>query len=71
MSTVEHLKAELLSIWMKRLESIESEEGNQAYDGIAENLIKRICQEEPEFSSYDFYEDNFEEYNPYMENIGR
>jgi hypothetical protein len=70
-STVEHLKAELLSIWMKRLESMESEEGNQVFDGIADNLIKGICQEEPGFSSYDFYEDNFEEHNPYMENIGR
>ena len=69
-STVEHLKSELLSIWMKRIESIESGEGEQSYERIADNLIRGIIQEEPEFSCYDFYKDNFEEHNPYVENIG-
>ncbi|TLU83140.1 MAG: hypothetical protein FDX30_08755 [Chlorobium sp.] len=70
MSTVEHLKAELLSIWMKRIESLENGESEQSYDTIAENLIKRITAEEPGFSSSEFYESNFEEYNPNMENNG-
>ncbi|NTW57146.1 MAG: hypothetical protein HGB20_08915 [Chlorobiaceae bacterium] len=55
---------------MKRIESIESGEGEQSYERIADNLIRGIIQEEPEFNCYDFYKDNFEEHNPYVENIG-
>lgn len=69
-STVGHLKAELLSIWMKRIESLENGESEQSYDTIAENLIKRITAQEPGFSSSEFYKSNFEEYNPNMENNG-
>ncbi|NTV26197.1 MAG: hypothetical protein HGB01_08305 [Chlorobiaceae bacterium] len=71
MSSVEQAKAELLSVWIKRFECLESGDCEDSYESIAENLIKRITRDNPDFSAFDFYNDNFEAYNPYMEISGR
>ncbi len=67
MNSVEQLKGELLLIWMKRFESLENGEDDDEYVSVAENLIRRIVRQEPYFSSFDYYNANFEAYNPYVE----